>query len=196
MGYIQQNNRIFTRRLLRVAPLNTVMGKTDTIKERRVDVYLDTLERKERWTEQAEEAGDSLSTFVQKAVEYAIEQGGPDFGELGEQAKEIQELEDEIADLQADVKQKQIVIEKLESELQEYRRAPFADDDFEGTREFEDELIDVLRGSDQVSAETIRRRLGVEPTETDQMQALDTQLQQLERYGLVEHTSGGWRWVE
>lgn len=60
------------------------MGKTDTIKERRVDVYLDTLERKERWTEQSDAAGDSLSKFVQKAVEYGIEQGGPDSAELDE----------------------------------------------------------------------------------------------------------------
>jgi len=49
------------------------MAKTASIKERRVDVYLDTLDRKERWSELAEAQGDSLSKFVQKAVGYAIE---------------------------------------------------------------------------------------------------------------------------
>jgi len=49
------------------------MAKTASIKECRVDVYLDTLERKERWSELAEAQGDSLSKFVQKAVGYAIE---------------------------------------------------------------------------------------------------------------------------
>lgn len=72
------------------------MGKTDTIKDRRVDVYLDSLERKERWTELADEEGESLSKFVQKCVEYAIEQGGPDFAELGEESKQIQQLGEEV----------------------------------------------------------------------------------------------------
>lgn len=60
------------------------MGKTESIKERRVDVYLDTLDRKERWTRIADEERQSLSKFVQKSVEYAIESGGPDYAELGD----------------------------------------------------------------------------------------------------------------
>lgn len=44
------------------------MGKTESIKERRVDVYLDTLDRKGRWTKLAEEADESLSKFVQRCV--------------------------------------------------------------------------------------------------------------------------------
>ena len=79
------------------------MGKTDTIRERRVDVYLDSIDRKERWSRTAEEEGDSLSKFVQKCVEYAIEKGGLDFGELGEERKKIRELELEVRDLRKDV---------------------------------------------------------------------------------------------
>lgn len=106
------------------------MGKTDTIKERRVDVYLDTLERKERWQEIAEEEDESLSKFVQRAVEYAIEMGGPDFSDVGERSEKIQELQEEVRDLHQDVKQKDIVIEKLESELRRHRLEPFTEDDF------------------------------------------------------------------
>jgi len=108
------------------------MGKTDTIKDRRVDVYVDTIDRKERWSRIAEEKDESLSQFVQQCVEYAIEQGGPDFTELGEESKQIQELEEEVRELRQDVKQKQIVIEKLESELKELRTQPFTEDEFEG----------------------------------------------------------------
>jgi adenosylcobinamide amidohydrolase len=49
------------------------MGKTDTIDDRRVDVYSDTVDQKERWARLAEEEGESLSKFVQKCVKYAIE---------------------------------------------------------------------------------------------------------------------------
>lgn len=45
------------------------MGKTDTIKDRRVDVYVDTIDRKKRWTQNAGEVGESLSLFGQQCVE-------------------------------------------------------------------------------------------------------------------------------
>jgi hypothetical protein len=55
------------------------MVKTDTIKDRRVDIYVDTIDRKERWARIADEDGESVSQFVQQCIEYAIEKGGPDF---------------------------------------------------------------------------------------------------------------------
>lgn len=36
------------------------MGKTDTINDWRIDVYVDTVDRKRRWAELAEEEGKSL----------------------------------------------------------------------------------------------------------------------------------------
>ena len=40
------------------------MGKTETIKQRRVDVYLPSLEAKEKWTALAQETGMSLSKLT------------------------------------------------------------------------------------------------------------------------------------
>lgn len=171
------------------------MGKTESIKERRVDVYLDTLERKERWTELADEADESLSKFVQRCVEYAIERGGPDFAKLGERSKKIQELEEDVRELRKEVKQKNIVIEKLQSDLQRHRLEPFMEDDYEGLRDYDRELIEILQNSDRITGDELIRRLDIDPSETDLMQAVDRQLQQLEKYGLVDNTSKGWRWV-
>lgn len=172
------------------------MGKTDTIKDRRVDVYVDTIDRKERWTRIAEEEDESLSQFVQQCVEYAIEQGGPDFTELGEESKQIQELEEEVRDLRQDIKQRQIVIEKLESELQELRTQPFTDEDFEGRRKFSEDLIEELKRADRISADELLRRLDIDPSQTDLVKGIDTQLQRLEEYGLVRSTPQGWVWNE
>ena len=172
------------------------MGKTDTIRERRVDVYLDSIDRKERWSRIAEEEGDSLSKFVQKCVEYAIEKGGPDFGELGEESKKIRELEAELRNLRKDVKQKEIVIEKLESELKHHQVAPFLEENFEGRRQYDRELIDVLQAADRITGEELLKRLNIEPTQTDLVKGINTQLQQLEEYGLVRSTAKGWVWVE
>ena len=171
------------------------MGKTESIKERRVDVYLDTLDRKERWTELAEEADESLSKFVQRCVEYAIERGGPDFAELGERSKQIQELKEEVSELRKEVEQKNIVIEKLQSDLQRHRLEPFIEDDYEGVREYDRELIEILQGADRITGDELVRRLDIDPSESDLMQAVDRQLQQLEDYGLIDNTAKGWRWV-
>ena len=170
------------------------MGKTDTIKDRRVDVYVDTIDRKKRWAQSAEEAGESLSQFVQQCVEYAIEQGGPDFTELGKESKQIQDLEAEVKDLQKDVKQKEIVIEKLESELKQLRTQPFLEEEFEGTRKYDQELIEELQRADRIDGDELLRRLDVDPSDTELVKGIDTQLQQLEDYGLVRSTPQGWVW--
>jgi predicted RNase H-like nuclease (RuvC/YqgF family) len=172
------------------------MGKTDTIKDRRVDVYVDTIDRKERWSRIADEEGESLSKFVQQCVEYAIEKGGPDFTELGEESKQIQELEEEVADLRRDVKQKEMVIDKLESELTELRTQPFLEEDFEGRRKYDEELIDELQRADRITGEELLRRLEVDPSETELVKGINTQLKQLEDYGLVRSTPQGWAWDE
>lgn len=171
------------------------MGKTESIKDRRVDVYLDTLERKERWAELAEEADESLSKFVQQCVEYAIERGGPDFAELGERAKQIEELEAEVEELHKEVKQKDTVIEKLELDLRRARAKPFLEDEYEGTRRYDKDLIEVLKAADRISSDELVHRLGVDRQDQEVMAGINNQLEQLEEYSLVAHTAEGWRWV-
>lgn len=172
------------------------MGKTETIKERRVDVYVDTFERKERWTELAEEEGESLSKFVQRCVAYTIEHGGLDYAALGEQSQKIQKLEQEVTDLRKDVKQKELVIETLETDLEEYRIKAFQEDEFDGVRQYDTELVEILKEGGYITNNELLRRLDVSPTQTDLMKAIDNQLEQLESYGLVTSNSHGWRWLE
>lgn len=170
------------------------MGKTDTIKDRRVDVYVDTIERKERWSRVAEEEGESLSKFVQQCVEYAIEKGGPDFTELAEESKEIQELKEEVNDLKLDIEQKEIVIEKQKTELKKLRSQPFLEEDFEGTRKYDEDVIDELKNADRLPADELIRRLDVDPSDAELVEGINTQLQQLEDYGLVRSSPQGWVW--
>lgn len=172
------------------------MGKTDSINDRRVDVYLDSVEQKKRWSELAEEADMSLSKFVQACVECSISQGGPDFLEVGDSAGELQELQQELRDKEKTIEEKDIVIEKLRTELKKYRSQPFLEDDFEGRRQFDTELIEILKRSNNIRSEQILRELNVDTQNVELIQAIQEQLKQLEQYGLVEETVHGWRWVE
>jgi predicted RNase H-like nuclease (RuvC/YqgF family) len=170
------------------------MGKTDTIKDRKIDVYVDTIDRKKKWAEYAEDADTSLSNFVEQSVEYAIEQGGPNAGDLGEQAQQVQELEEENNDLRQELEEKEMVIEKLREEAQHHRMEPFTEEDFQGSRQYDEALIELLKQSDRLTSDDIVRRLDIDRTNTEVMQGLTEQLEQLEQYGLVTNTPKGWRW--
>jgi len=171
------------------------MDKTDTINDRRVDVYLDTVDDKVRWAESAEEADMSLSKFVQACVEFAMAQGGPDFIETGGAAEDLQELQQQLREKQSTIEEKNVMIEKLKTELKRYRTQPFLEEDFEGKRQFDTELIDLLQESATIRSEEILTRLDVDSHNVDLIQAVQGQLEQLERYGLAEETVHGWKWV-
>jgi len=171
------------------------MDKTDSINDRRVDVYLDSLERKAEWSESAEKAGMSLSKFVQACVQYALAQGGPDFLETGGSAEDLQKLQEELREKQTTIEEKDVMIEKLKTELKRYRTQPFLEDDFEGQRQFDTELIEILQNTESIRADELLRRLDVDHQNIDLVQAVQGQLEQLERYELVEETVHGWRWV-
>lgn len=172
------------------------MGKTESINDRRVDVYLNSVEKKEQWSELAAEADMSLSKFVQACVEYANSQGGPDFLDLGGQAGEIQELQQKLREKEKTIEEKDVMIEKLRTELKQQHSKPFLKEDFEGRRQFDTELIEILKHSDRIQSEEILRQLNVDTQNVDLIQAIQEQLNQLEQYGLVEETVHGWKWVE
>lgn len=172
------------------------MGKTDTINDRRVDVYLDSVDQKVRWAEHADEAQLSLSKFVQECVEYTLDQGGPDFISAGDQAEQLQELEDDITKLEQRIEEKDVLIEKLRTEIKEYRSEPFRDEDFEGTRSFDEDIVTLLKESGgEVRSEHLLRRLNVDPSNSNVIEGVQNQLEQLQSYGLVTETVNGWKWV-
>ncbi len=115
--------------------------------------------------------------------------------------KEIGELKDEIAALRERNRQQTTIVDQLEKEVRRYRSQPFLEEDFEGIREFNRELVQVLRESKAIDGkpkpvndQDIMKYLGVGLGESEALKALSRQLAILESYGLVESTTKGWRW--
>ncbi|MCJ2670076.1 MAG: hypothetical protein LN416_06160 [Candidatus Thermoplasmatota archaeon] len=167
---------------------------------RRVDVYLHAPKDKERWKELAEERGMPLSKWVIAVVEEMLLQN--DSARPRETLlKEIVELKDEIAEFRERNRQLETVIDQLEKEVRRYRSLPFLMEDFEGIREFDRDLVRILReskGTDgkpkPINDQDIMTYLGVSLSESEALKALSRQLAILESYGLVESTTKGWRW--
>lgn len=162
-------------------------------KSRYVYLYLPSSEDKKRWDKLADEAGVPLSKFVIEIVENALMEES-EFKPRAEMVKELGSLRDEVRKLRDDLKLKNIVIDKYESELKRYRSATFLEGGFEGARGYNQELVELLKRKTVIDSYRILEELGIDPREADLVKAVSTQLDNLEGYGLVESTSRGWRW--
>ncbi len=169
-------------------------SKTETIKERRVDVYLPSLDMKDEWKERAEKRDQSVSKFVIEMVEDGIareeEENYEDRATLIERKKELQE---QFKELQKENNRLKTLVDKQEKELREYRSKPFTEEDFEGKRELPEELINILREQGKVRYEDLHNLMDIEPG-SDKSVALQNQIDTLEEYNLIEHTDRYLRW--
>jgi predicted nuclease with TOPRIM domain len=172
------------------------MGKTETIKERAIYVYLPSIEMKERWEKHAEELGVSVSKFVIEYVENSLRQEAePTYKSREELIKENEALRQQINELSKKCRLLETAADRLEEELRAYRAKPFIEVEFEGVRSYEQELIAILKSRGIVSSEDILAHLGISPTEREVVKAISRQLENLERWRLVKSSARGWRWI-
>jgi predicted RNase H-like nuclease (RuvC/YqgF family) len=173
-------------------------GKTETIKDRAIYVYLPSLEMVEDWKRRAEKAGVSISRFVVERVKDSIrrEEGEGGYLSRAELVKRLRKAEEELKKLRDENRFLKRLVENLDNELKRYRAQPFLQEAFEGVRRFDRDLIELLRKGGSYTEEEILARLNIEPFDVELVKAVDRQLEALEAYGLVEYRGRGWRWKD
>jgi predicted RNase H-like nuclease (RuvC/YqgF family) len=171
-------------------------GKTETIKDRAIYVYLPSLEMVEDWKRRAERAGVSISKFVVERVEDSIrrEEGEEGYLSRAELVKRLRSAEEELKRLREENRLLKRLVENLDNELKRYRAQPFLQEAFEGVRRFDRDLIELLRRGGSYTQEEILAHLNIDPSDVELVKAVDRQLEALEAYGLVEYRGRGWRW--
>jgi predicted RNase H-like nuclease (RuvC/YqgF family) len=171
-------------------------GKTETIKDRAIYVYLPSLEMVEDWKRRAEKAGVSVSKFVIERVEDSIrrEEGEEGYLSRAELVKRLRSAEEELKKLREENRLLKRLVENLDNELKRYRAQPFLQEAFEGVRRFDRDLVELLRRGGSYTEEEILAHLNIEPPDAELVKAVDRQLEALEAYGLVEYRGRGWRW--
>ena len=165
------------------------------LKERYINVYLPSAKVKELWEEDARKAGIPLSKFVFEAVETfrSADNATPRY----DLVKELSETKDEIQKLRSDLKMKDLLLEKLEAEVYKARYADFTEvDSTAGTRHHDEDLIAILKRGKAVDGYAILKELGINPRETETVKLVNNQLESLRRFGLVEETALGWKWIK
>jgi predicted RNase H-like nuclease (RuvC/YqgF family) len=173
-------------------------GKTETIKDRAIYVYLPSLQMVEDWKRRAEKAGVSVSKFVIERVEDSIrrEEGEEGYLSRAELVKRLRSAEEELKKLREENRLLKRLAENLDNELKRYRAQPFLQEAFEGIRRFDRDLIELLRKGGSYTQEEILAHLNIEPSDVELVKAMDKQLEALEAYGLVEYKGRGWRWKD
>jgi hypothetical protein len=173
------------------------MGKTETIKERSIYVYLPSLQQHARWKEAARKQGVSISRFVVGHVENSLmQEEDSTFRSRGALEREIVELRKQLRELGRKNRVLEVAFDRLEDELRGYRNKPFLDEDFVGLRRYQKDLIDILREGRFVSSREILDRLGVKVTDQDSVKAVSKQLENLEGYGIIRSSPKGWKWMK
>ncbi|MEM3640607.1 MAG: hypothetical protein QXH37_01620, partial [Candidatus Bathyarchaeia archaeon] len=182
--------------LLLVGLVKPDRGKTKTIKDRAVYVYLPSLEMVEDWKRRAEKSGVSISKFVIERVEESIrrEEGKESYVSRAELVKRLRNAEEELKKLRDENRLLKRLAENLDNELKRYRAQPFLEETFEGIRRFDKDLIELLRKGGSYTQENILSHLNIDPSDADLVNAVSKQLEALEAYGLVEYKGRGWKW--
>jgi len=171
-------------------------GKTDTIKERAIYVYLPSHEVVHDWKSRAKRAGVSISRFVFDRVEDSIRKEEGEEGYLSrlELIKRLKDVDEELKGLREENRMLRRLVENLETELKRYRSKPFLEEGFEGIRAFDKELVELLKTGRSYTDDEILAHLNINPSEPDLVKAVGKQLEALESYGLVEFVGRGWKW--
>ena len=173
------------------------MGKTETIKQRAIWVYLGSLEQKDRWEDIAKKQGTSLSKFVAEHVENSLAQEqDSDYTSRTNLIEEVRRLREESEEIKRDNRILRTAYDRLEKELKRYRAQPFLEEDYTGVRRYSKELASLLRTRGMLTSEEILGALGVKPGEHEMIQTISKQLENLEKYGLVQSSPRGWKWRE
>jgi len=107
--------------------------------------------------------------------------------------RRLKGAEGELKQLRSENRLLHKLVENLDKELKRYRAKPFLDDAYVGVRQFDKNLIELLRGGGILSDEEILSSLNIDPADTDFVKAASKQIEALEAYGLVEFTGKGWR---
>lgn len=174
--------------------------KTKTIRQRRIDVYLPSMEARDAWSAAAKKRGQSVSQMVYDLVDTGLNDDSKDLEkDVRVHREENAELKERIALLNARIGDLEALKARLEDDLEEYRaegwNQPIQ------RKKLDSRLVRVLSTAvtldgkhKAVSEEELHKSLRIKPSDLDRLKALNEQLEVLELHELVRRAKKGWVW--
>jgi hypothetical protein len=148
----------------------------------------------EEWRAESRDFGTSINNYIIEMVEKSrhLEAANP----RPNLSKENSQLKEENRKLRDDLRIKELILQKYESELYALRHEAFSDTNQQGQREYDEKLVVAFRRGRIMGEREIYSELGIDPRDAEAVKLVSNQLKGLKRYGLIEETSKGWRWLE
>lgn len=163
------------------------------IDNRRVVAYLSSKKMKGKLQELSDERDVSVSRLITEAVQDILKDKDEDFETRRELLEEKNELEEELKEVKRDLEVYKKSHNKVEKEVKELRSTQFIKPS--RTREYSEELIELLKEEGHIEFERIYDELNIDPSETEIVKGFQEQLKMLKEYGLVKEEERGWRWT-
>jgi hypothetical protein len=157
-------------------------------------IYPPSKELIEEWRAASKDHGTSLNNYIIEMVEKSRHLENSN--ERPNLAKEVSELKEENANLHNELRLKELILQKYESELYKLRHEAFFDADQRDQREYDEKLVIALKRGRTMSERDIYSELGIDPRDSEAAKLVSNQLKGLMRYKLVEETSLGLRWIK
>jgi hypothetical protein len=163
-------------------------------KDRYASYYFDTKEEKLFWEKFAKERGTSLSNLIPEALAALRDRDSslprPDL------LKENELMKEELRKASRELKLKDSLIQKYESELYKTQQSEFQEVTPEGevSRRYDLSLVKLLKSGKTYDSQAILTNLGIDPNDGKIVRLIWNQLEALQKYELVHETQFGWKW--
>ena len=164
-------------------------------RERYIWLYCHSVEDKKRYQELANAADTPLSKYLLGIIDDALA-AREDSGNRTATLKELDALKEDNKKLREDLRLRRMLIERLETENKKHKEAAFLNPSFSGIREYDAEVIEVIKTYGPIRTPRLLERLDINPGDLPGIESLSRQLESLEAHGLVERSSNGWMWAK
>lgn len=163
-------------------------------REKYAYIYAKTREDKQRWQMMANDAGYSLSTFLQGLIEdgLAYRNSATNRDDLN---KNIEDLRAQNYELREALTNAKLRIKQLTEDARRVRDEFWLDKGFSGKRGFDPALLRILKEHKSIQKFALIDGLKIDIKDLDGIDALERQLEALESYGFIERTNKGWKWL-
>jgi hypothetical protein len=157
-------------------------------------IYPPSKELLEEWRAASKEQGTSLNNYIIEMVEKSRHLKNS--SSRPNLTKEVFDLKEENAKLRNESRIKELILQKYESELYKHRHEAFLDLDRRGQREYDEKIVIALKRGRTMCESDIYTELGIDPRDAEAVKLVSNQIKGLMRYGLIEETIQGWRWIK
>ena len=179
---------------MKKSPGRPNLGKTETIRQRAVTIYLPTKEMVEKWKAEADLNDMSLSGFITEIVDDAMRKRSAGMTPREELEKRLVEAETELKALNEKLESADVALKRADETIADYRKRLERTVPEELDAGITSLLVTAFTKSRVILVEKIPESVGISLDDHEGMVKVLKSLNFLRASGLVENQMFEWRW--